>query len=152
MTVTFFGHKNTPFDVYTQLLETVTHLIENEGAELFFIGNQGNFDYMARKILKMLSKEYPHIHYSVVLAYMPTQKNDCCEDYSDTTFPDVLDNVSPRYAIEKRNRYMVKIADTVVAYVKHPSGGAYKFCSIAKRKGKKVINLAEKQDAHNLSN
>ncbi len=144
MVVAFFGNRNTPSEVYSALLATITNLIENKAANYFLVGNHGNFDIMVRKILKMLSKEYPHIGYSVVLAYMPTEKRDDYEDYNDTVFPDVLDNTHPHYAVDKRNRYMVEMADTIVAYVKYPTGGAYKFCSLAERKGKTVINLARK--------
>ena len=141
MTVTFFGHRNTPAEIYGELLETVIDLVENHGANIFFVGDSRGFDCMVRRILKMLSREYPDIHYSVVLAYMPSEEQDDYEDYSDTVFPEILDGVHKKYAIEKRNRWMVDISDTVVCYVKNSYGGAYKFSSLAKRKGKNIINL-----------
>ena len=39
---------------------------------------------------------------------------------------------------------MVNQADVVVGFVKYSFGGAYKYYSLAKRKGKTLINLAEK--------
>ena len=73
MIVTFFGHRDTPAEVYSALLVAITDLIENHGADVFFVGSEGNFDIMARRILRMLSKEYPHIKYSVMLAYYPKE-------------------------------------------------------------------------------
>jgi len=48
----------------------------------------------------------------------------------------------PRYAIAARNKWMLERADFVVAYVKRDIGGAARFVSEAKKKGKKVINIA----------
>ena len=58
-------------------------------------------------------------------------------------FPDVLDNTPPKYAISKRNTWMVNRSDIVVVYVKYSFGGAARFRDMAVSKGKTVINLAE---------
>ena len=54
-----------------------------------------------------------------------------------------LENVPLRYAISRRNEWMVNEADLVIAYIKNTYGGAYKSFLYAKKKGKTVINLAE---------
>ena len=46
MTVTFFGHRNTPAYVKPLLKKVLTELIENHGADMFYVGNEGNFDGM----------------------------------------------------------------------------------------------------------
>ncbi|MBP3323137.1 MAG: DUF1273 family protein [Clostridia bacterium] len=74
MTCTFFGHKDTPFDIKDKLKNTLVSLIEKQGAKVFYVGNQGNFDIIVRHILEELKNEYSHIDYTVVLAYMPTVK------------------------------------------------------------------------------
>ena len=74
MTVTFFGHRNTPSFVELLLKKTLRELIENGSADMFYIGNEGAFDWMAYDTVKELKKEYPFIEYKVVLAYLQKQK------------------------------------------------------------------------------
>ena len=54
-----------------------------------------------------------------------------------------LENKPKRYAITYRNRYMVEVADYIIAYVTHDWGGAYATYQHAKKKGKTVFNLAK---------
>ena len=119
-------------------------MIDKECVNTFYVGNQGHFDFLVRKILKMLSAEYPHIRYAVMLAYFPWQRDDSYpEDFTNAIFPEELATVPRKYAIDKRNRLMLSYADTVVTYVKRTDGGAAKFQALAKKKGKKVINIAD---------
>ncbi|MBQ2775509.1 MAG: hypothetical protein IJF40_06470 [Clostridia bacterium] len=141
MIVTFFGHSNTSQSVQIKLETVLIHLIEKKGATFFYIGNHGNFDLMVKNTLKELKCKYPHINYAVVLAYMPKGKNGI--DYSQTIFPECLASVHPKYAIAKRNRWMIEQSDVVVTYVKYSTGGAVQFKELAEKKGKTVINLAD---------
>lgn len=61
MTCTFFGHKDASESLTISLKAALTNLIENYGVNLFYIGNQGNFDFLVIKILDELSKKHPHI-------------------------------------------------------------------------------------------
>ncbi len=144
MTVVFFGHRDTPPEIYSVLLKTITKLIEEQNADYFYVGNEGSFDSMVKRVLKKLSKEYPHICYSVELAYLPWKKEhyNIDEDYNNTSVFEELENVPKRFAIDRRNMIMLDRADIVVTYVTHSYGGAAKFKNIAKKKGKKVIELA----------
>ncbi len=118
-------------------------MIENKGADIFYVGNQGNFDTMVRKNLKDLKQIHPEIKYAVVLAYMPQKKEQFDNlDYSDTIYPEGLENVPPRYAIVKRNQWMIDQSHYVVTYVTHHIGGAVKFKELAEKKKKTVFNLA----------
>ena len=142
---TFFGHNETPQEAETVLREVIIDLIENNNANMSYVGNQGKFDGMARRTLKSLKADYPDIDYAVVLAYMPIEKDESdYRDYSDTIFPDGLENVHPRFAIAKRNRWMIDMADYVVTYVSHGWGGAARFKELAEKKGKTVINLPDR--------
>ena len=138
MTCTFFGHKDTPSDIRDKLRETIIMLIQEKGVTDFYVGNHGNFDKMVLSVLKELSKLYPEIRYAVVLAYL-TQQVD--EDYSSTVYPEGIEAVPKRFAIDYRNKWMVQQSDFVVVYVHRSIGGAAKFTDIAKRRGVDVINL-----------
>ena len=61
--------------------------------------------------------------------------------YDDCIYPP-LENVLPRFCILRRNEWMVDEADLIIAYVMHPLGGAYKTLEYARKKKKKIINLA----------
>ncbi len=134
MVCTFFGHRNAGEEIAESLREVLIDLIENKNVTLFYVGNQGRFDAMVRRELKMLKRVYPHIKYFVVLAYMPhRRKEEDTFDYSDTIYFTIPKNTPPRFAIDKRNRIMIEKADFVVTYVRTLVGGAAKFKEIAEK-------------------
>lgn len=137
---TFFGHRDCPETIEPRLREVLTDLIINQEVDTFYVGNQGRFDGIVRSVLRELEQAYPEIHYAVVLAYLPGKTNEN-DDFSDTIFPEGIEAVHPRYAIEWRNRWMLQRADFVVTYIAHPWGGAAKFAEKAKREEKTVLNL-----------
>ena len=138
---TFFGHRECPNEIQPKLREVLIDLIENHGVQMFYVGNQGQYDTLVRHVLCELKAEYPEIDYAVVLAYMPKGKEEY-EDLSDTLLPEEVAAVPPRYAIDRRNKWMLKHADFVVTYITHDWGGAAKFAKMAERLGKKVICLS----------
>ena len=141
MTVTFFGHKDTPKEIEPALRTTLVDLIENHDATEFYVGNNGNFDTMVRRQLEALSQTYP-ITYSVVLAYLPTKKSEY-DDYANTILPEGIETIPKRFAISYRNKWMIGQSDMVVTYVTHGFGGAAQFKAMAERQGKTVIELSE---------
>ncbi|MGN1418883.1 MAG: hypothetical protein ACI4W6_06110 [Acutalibacteraceae bacterium] len=144
MTLTFFGHRNTPSNIQPKLRKVLEYLILYENANVFYIGNQGKFDLIAKNTLKQLKIQFPSIHYEIILAYMPTTHKEFDDtDYSKTVFPEELSNIPRRYAILKRNEYMLKKAETVITYVTEPVGGAAQFKIRAEKMGKRVINLPD---------
>ena len=142
MTCTFFGHKNTPYIIESELRKTIIDLIENKNVTSFYVGHQGNFDFIVRKNLDELCRIYPQIQYFIILAYLPKQ-NDHSDDeyYEHTIYPDGLESVPPKFAIIKRNYWMIDKSDYVVTYIEHNFGNASKFKERAERKGKIVINI-----------
>ena len=140
MTVTFFGHKDTPKEIEPTLRTTLVDLIENHGATEFYVGNNGNFDTMVRRQLENLSQTYP-ITYNVVLAYIPTKKSEY-DDFTNTLLPEGIETIPKRFAISYRNKWMINQADVVVTYVTHSFGGAAKFKAMAERQRKTVIELS----------
>ena len=140
---TFFGHRHTSAEIAPKLKTTIIDLIENKSVALFLVGNQGNFDLLVKKTLSELKKVYSYINYYIVLAYMPTKKDaEYPELFRNTIFPDGLESVPPKYAISRRNMWMIDKSDYVITYVEHNIGGAAQFKEYAEKKGKKVINIA----------
>ena len=142
-TCTFFGHRSVPLTVEAPLRQTIYHLIEQEGVDCFLVGNHGEFDATIRRLLKEAQKDFPYIRYAVVLAYLPTTENSLRQDEIETLFPEGLETVPPRYAICKRNRWMLEKADVVVTYTPFSFGGAATYKKLAEKQGKIVFELAE---------
>lgn len=136
---TFFGHRDC-YGLQIDKLRSVIEELIKQGTDTFYVGNQGDFDAAVHNCLQRLSSQYPHIRYAVVLAYLPGH-NPGCGDLTHTMYPEGLEEVHPKFAIERRNRWMLNNADTVVCYVRKIWGGAYRFVNLAGRQGKRVINL-----------
>lgn len=143
MTCAFFGHKESPDSIKPLLEEEIRKLIENEGYEEFLVGNQGRFDAMVYTTLKRLQSEYPSIRCYVVLAYMPGRNTEYATiDYSDTIFPEGLETVPRRFAISRRNKWIVENSNAVICYVNRTWGGAYQAVILAEKRNLSIINLA----------
>ena len=143
MTCTFFGHRYVPQKIEPALRSTLIDLIENQGVNLFYVGNHGEFDAMVRRVLRELSAKYP-IKYNIMLAYMPEKRGEFdTADYSDTILPEGIETVPKRFAINYRNKWMIEQSDFVITYVVHDAAsGAAQFKKLAERKGKTVIELS----------
>ena len=115
-TCTFFGHKDTPETVKNGLHTTIEKLITEYGVETFYVGNQGAFDFHTRAALRQLQEKYPYIRYAVVLAYMPGEVSEY-EDHSDTMVPEGIEAVHPKYAIDWRNRWMLRESQYIICYM-----------------------------------
>ena len=141
---TFFGHRDCPETIRPKLHAALVELIEERGVDSFYVGNHGTFDRMVRSLLRELSERYPHIRYSVVLAYVPQRWDEFDQrDFSDTMVPEGVETVPPRFAIAWRNKWMLREADYVVTYITHGWGGAAQYAEMAQRQGKTIIRLAE---------
>ncbi len=141
MTCTFFGHRYVQKEIEPILRSTLIDLIENHGAELFYVGNQGGFDAMVTRVLRELSDRYPIRAYTV-LAYLPTSESSVSENLLPTVLPEGIETAPRRFAIYFRNKWMIAQSDYVVTHVtNHIASGAAHFKALAEKQGKAVINL-----------
>ena len=134
---TFFGHREC-YGLDPAVLQRAIENLIHQGVDLFLVGHQGQFDGMVRRCLQSLQAQYAYIQYRVVLAYLPTEKQNS-EDLSVTTYPEIEGH--PKFAIERRNKWMIAASDYCLCYINYTWGGAYKFAQLALRRGLKVINL-----------
>ncbi len=137
---TFFGHRECAADIRPVLRSTLENLILEHGVELFYVGDQGQFDACVRGVLRELVRKYPGVRYAVVLAYMPGSRK-AYEERSDTMLPEGIEAVHPRFAISWRNDWMLRRSDFVAVYITHTWGGAYRYAEKARKAGKRVIDL-----------
>ena len=139
-TCCFFGHREVMHNIKEKLKAIIEKLIAEDGVTEFFVGHQGQFDGMVYSVLKELKAKYPYIRYTVVLAYMPDEHIK--EVYGeDTLFPDGMESVPKKFAISKRNDWMIQQSGFVVCYVHKITGGAAKFKEKAVKKGLQVMNF-----------
>ena len=141
MVCALFGHRDAPETILTPLQQVITELIEQNEVTDFLIGNQGAFDKKALAVIQALQKIYTHIRYTVVLAY-PTDK--IAIPAENTLYPAGIEKRPLRFAIEYRNLWMIKQADFVIVYMTNHISKTAQLTGRAKRRGLKVINIAEK--------
>ena len=145
MIVTFCGHRemaDSAGSIRTWLSGTVESLIQR-GADLFYLGGYGAFDRMAASVVREMKRRYPAIQSVLVLPYLDSTLDT--SGYDGTTYPP-LESVPRRFAIVRRNEWMVQTADVLVAYVRYTWGGAVRSLEYARRKKKEIILYAPREE------
>ena len=115
----FIGHRNCPDNVKELLLSTIETLITEKNVHCFYVGTQGSFDRLAYEALCVLENKY-QIEIFVVLPYLNRQDAYPYCDMKKTIFPDVLTKTPARFAIRKRNSFMINQSNYVIAYINTP--------------------------------
>ena len=139
---TFFGHRNFNINAVPLILNTIRVLIENEDVDVFFIGNNGAFDASVISTLDKLRSSYNFKAYIVLPSYSPFSKCSATDLPFNTIIPDGLERIPKKFAILKRNEWMINHSDFIVTYVRHEAGsGAAKAKKLAIAKNKTVIEL-----------
>ena len=67
-----------------------------------------------------------------------------CSKIKNTLFPSGQETALPRYAISKRNEWLLEQADVMIVYLNNKISNTYKYVRRAEKKGIRIINLAEK--------
>ena len=139
MTVTFCGHSQVadPGLENKKLNAVIAELIA-EGADEFLLGGYGEFDGMAARAVANVRKVNPQIRSTLVIPYIERDYDRTL--YDGSVYPP-LETVPRRYAISKRNEWMVDNSDVIVACVTHTWGGAATTLKYAQRKKKRIISL-----------
>ena len=139
MIVTFCGHKDiADASTVRAAVDDVLRGLVADGADYFLLGGYGGFDSLAAHAVHDLKQQHPEIHSTLVIPYLNREYNT--ELYDDTTYPS-LEDVPMKFAISRRNEWMVDQADVVVAYVTHGWGGAAATLQYAERKNKRIIKV-----------
>lgn len=149
---TFAGHR----DVYGVEAEDIAKVLEEiiryaEPPIECFVGGMGKFDNLCAAAVRLLKRKYREkgISLILVLPYLQKRINENHAYYKSmfdlVLIPSALEGVHYKSAIVLRNRWMVEQADYVIAMVEREEGGAYAALRYAKKKKKKIINLAERK-------
>lgn len=144
MIVTFCGHRD--FVETAEAENQITMFLEKYAREnvrlVCYNGGYGNFDYFAAKCVQRMQEQYSNIRNCLVLPYIDQpflERIEIFKNYFDETIYPPLESVPRKYAIIRRNEWMVDSADIVIAYVTYSWGGAARTLEYAKRKNKNII-------------
>lgn len=138
MICTFFGHRDTSEKIIFELKKTIENLINN-GVTSFYVGNNGNYDLFVQNILSNIKSENNEIDFKIVLSYLGEKA--ISNNQEVTIFPEGLEKVPKRYAIAKRNDWLLANANIVVIYSTNTFSNSYKLNQKAIKKKLTVINL-----------
>ena len=150
MIVTFCGHRNMSDNniITERLTNIITKLFSktmvNNDAISFYCGGYGEFDYLSEIVIDKVRSHFPNTRCEkiIVTPYITPsyqwRNEQMKQRFEDIVYPPI-ENVPYRYAIIRRNEWMIDIADIVIAYVKHSWGGAARSLEYAKRKNKSII-------------
>ncbi len=150
-TVTFAGHREIRnlSEIENKFEKIIDDIMHNYNYIEFLVGNQGEFDILASRVVKRLQKRIgkERCVLVLVLPYITKGYIDNKENY-DNYYDEIelcFDAASayPKTAIQIRNREMVNRADLMICWVDHKSGGAYSTFRYAKSLGKRIINIYE---------
>lgn len=137
---TFIGHRDCVPETQNKLYNVIELLIKEYNVTTFYVGTHGSFDYYAYTTLCELEKIYD-IKIIVVLAYLNN-----IPDYFDrekTIFPDVLEKSPFKFAVIKRNNYMIEKSQFLICCIDHTFSNSYNFIKKAISKKMKIINLGK---------
>ena len=150
MKISFVGHSliSSKRLVEEMVKEQMRKNCKETEHTICYLGGYGDFDEICARVCRELKKEYVGIELVYVAPYISLSEQAKIKDMQnrglyDTSIYPPIENTPPRFAISKRNEWMMKNADVIIAYVNHEYGGAYKSLQVARRNKKKIINICD---------
>lgn len=145
MVISFFGHSDylgNTNDV-KRMLALLECVVKDNKVD-FYLGGYGRFDSFALKCAKIYKEIHPASKLIFVSPYidkwLDQRKSILAETYDEIVYPE-LEHVPQRFAISKRNEWIVNQSDYIFCYVRTHFGGAYNALLYAKRHNKPYYNL-----------
>ncbi len=155
ITITFCGH-GTIYDdgVKEALFKALWDILSPLSASdkvTFLCGGYGAFDWLCSEVIDEI-RNYclpPTTEKVFVTPYITESYKDridyISQDFDEVVFPP-LETVPPKFAISRRNEWMIAKADVVIAYVRQGFGGAAKTLRFAYTKKKRIVRLISDYD------
>lgn len=150
MKISFAGHSciSSRDKVKEIIKEQIRNYMTNAKYVTCYLGGYGDFDELCACACRELKQESANIELVYVTPYISLSEQakikemQRCGLYDTSIYPPI-ENSPPRFAISRRNEWMMKNADIIIVYVDHNYGGAYKSLQVAKRRKKKIINVCD---------
>ena len=148
MIITFIGHAYVPNQemIKEKVKEQLRELCLGADEITCYLGGRGDFDNLSAIACKELQPQFPLIERIYVAPYITQSEQSKINLliksglYDSSLYPPI-ETTPIRFAISKRNEWMIAKSDIVIAFVKHSYGGAYNSLKIAKRKKKTIITI-----------
>ena len=151
MIITFIGHGSL-YDrdniLFEKIKNAILKNIKSQEQTLFYCGGYGDFDNLCAKASRSIAEQNTNCEVVFVTPYITEAQQKKIKFFIDAKIYDSavyppLENIHPKFAISRRNKWMIEQADLIIAYVDHTYGGAYKTLEYAYKRQKNIINLAE---------
>lgn len=150
MKISFTGHAFicSQDNVKEMVKQLLSSNINSEELITCYLGGYGDFDKICAYACRDLKQEYERVEVVYVAPYIGLREQKKFDEMKRSGFYDAvvyppIESVPPKFAILKRNEWMMVNADLIIAYVERSYGGAYSALQIAKRKNKKIINVCD---------
>lgn len=148
MEVTFCGHSKFYYEetLKDEIFNTLEMELMNYNDINFYLGANGEFDKIALQACLMYKQKHNKVKLYFVTPYLNDvylkNRKEIINNFDEVIYPE-LEKVHKRYAIIKRNYWLVNKCDLIISFVKYPWGGASKMLEYAVKKNKKIINLSK---------
>ncbi len=145
MIITFFGHSNYASGLGDEeRLLKLLEIVACDDQVFFYLGGYGGFDRFACKCARRYKQRHKNAKLIFITPYLGkwlNERKEFLEKYYDEIVYPEIENVPQRFAIIKRNEWMVDRADYVFGYVRTHYGGAYRTLLYAHKHKKPYTNL-----------
>ena len=140
-----FGHANAP-PIHEALVQALETAYQDYGIRRFVVGSRGDFDRQcAITALQSLKERYDDLEIQRLIAYHPAlgrgESTDIPDVFDSTYYPEGMETVPLSYCIRRANEMMVKEANLIICYVRHP-GNTRELLGYVERKKIPCMNLA----------
>ena len=138
MACCFFGHRDASDSVRGELVSAIEKMIA-EGERDFFVGNNGAFDRMAQMALHEIAERRGGIECTVVLSSL-AELGSVAADLP-TMLPEGMEHVPPRFAIDRRNEWLLRHCGSAIVYYRHRFSSCEKWVGRARHRGMYIVEI-----------
>lgn len=150
--IAFIGNKEVQDSqaVLKKIFSILEELFGNEYCDVlsvypvFYCGGYGQFSQIASDAIDLFRKRYPErkskkLFITPYLSPSYLKTNEYMKEFYDEIVYPPLENVPHKFAISRRNQWMIDNCDTLFAYMENPCGNTRKCVEYAFRKYKDVV-------------
>ena len=144
MVISFCGHRDFTPDAEKEktIIDILLKYAETEQEVICYTGGYGAFDWFAASCINKAKKAAHNIVNCLVVPYITSSYLERIslhtKELDEVIYPP-LENIPPKFAIIRRNEWMIDNSDLLIAYVKYSWGGAARTLEYAKKRGIKSI-------------
>ena len=136
--VVIIGHRECHFFPEEKVISQIQFLLDN-GYDTFYSGGMGEFDLKCARILVHIKQTCPNLQSHLVIPFL-SFKIPSSDLYDEIIFPAECDKLSPRFAIPRRNRWMVDQSQAALCFVLYSWGGAATTLQYAQKKNLHIFS------------